>query len=190
LEPAVAAVLAKNVGVMPDRIGLMGHSWGAYQTAFVTTVSSVFKVGCAGAPLTDLVSMYNTHYWNIGIPNQPLLETGQGRLRVPFWEDPKTYIDNSPVWQSMKRKAPILITVGDQDGAVDYHQGIALYNTLRRMGKDCILLVYYGENHNFTKRPDQLDYGHRLRHFMDVYLKDAKPEPWVSQGIPFLNKDD
>jgi dipeptidyl aminopeptidase/acylaminoacyl peptidase len=188
LEPAVKAVLDKGVGVDPDRVGLIGHSWGAYQTAFVTTVSSVFKVGCAGAPLTDLVSMYNTHYWNVGTPNAPILETSQGRLRVPFWEDPKAYIDNSPVWQSLKRKAPILITVGDQDGAVDFHQGIALYNTLRRMGKDCVLLVYYGENHNFTKRPDQLDYAHRLRHFLDVYLKGAKPEPWVSQGVPFIKK--
>jgi dipeptidyl aminopeptidase/acylaminoacyl peptidase len=190
LEPAVAAVLAKHVGVNPAKIGLMGHSWGAYQTAFVTTVSPVFRVGVAGAPLTDLVSMYNTYYWNTGSSNAPILETSQGRLRVPFWEDPKVYIDNSPVWQSLKRKAPILITVGDQDGAVDYRQGMALYNTLRRMGKDCILLVYYNENHNFTRRADQLDYGQRLRHFMDVYLKDVKPEPWISQGIPFLKKDD
>ncbi|HWD38523.1 MAG TPA: prolyl oligopeptidase family serine peptidase [Fimbriimonas sp.] len=190
LEPAVAAVLAKKVGVNADRIGLMGHSWGGYQTAFVTTVSKVFRVGVAGAPLTDLVSMYNTHYWNVGIPNQPLLETGQGRLRVPFWDDPKVYIDNSPVWQSTKRKAPLLIEVGDQDGAVDYRQGIALYNTLRRMGKECILVLYYGENHGLSKRPDQLDYAHRLRHFMDVYLKDAKPEPWITQGVPFIRKDD
>jgi len=189
LEPAVQAVLDKHVGVNPDRVGLIGHSWGAYQTAFVTTVSSMFRVGCAGAPLTDLISMYNTPYWNVGIFNAPLLETGQGRLRVPFWEDPKTYIDNSPVWQSMKRKAPLLVTVGDQDGAVDYHQGIELYNTLRRMGKDCILLVYHGENHNFTKHPDQIDYSKRLRHFLDVYLKDAKPEPWISQGIPFIEED-
>lgn len=190
LEPAVAAVLAKNVGVDPSRVGLIGHSWGAYQTAFVTTVSHVFAVGCAGAPLTDLVSMYNTHYWNTGLPNAPILETSQGRLRVPFWEDPKAYIDNSPVWQSEKRKAPILITVGDQDGAVDYHQGIALYNTLRRMGKNCVLLVYYGENHNFTKRADQLDYGKRLRHFLDVYLQGAKPEPWISQGVPFIRREE
>jgi dipeptidyl aminopeptidase/acylaminoacyl peptidase len=190
LEPAVKAVLDKNVGVNPGRIGLMGHSWGAYQTAFVTTVSPMFRVGAAGAPLTDLVSMYNTYYWNSGSSNAPILETSQGRLRVPFWEDPKAYIDNSPVWQSTKRKAPLLITVGDQDGAVDFHQGIALYSTLRRMGKDCILLVYYGENHNFTKHADQVDYAHRLRHFMDVYLKDAKPEPWISQGIPFIKREE
>ncbi len=190
LEPAVAAVLAMKVGVDPQRIGLMGHSWGAYQTAFVTSVSKIFKVGVAGAPLTELTSMYNTFYWNSGTSNQELLETGQGRLEVPFWDDPKTYMDNSPVWRSKTRIAPILITCGDKDGAVDYHQGMALYQTLRRMGKDCVLLIYADENHNFTKRPDQLDYAHRVRHYLDVYLKGAKPEPWVSDGVSYLKQSE
>lgn len=190
LEPAVQAVLDKHVGVDPKRVGLIGHSWGAYQTAFVTTVSKMFAVGVAGAPLTELTSMYNSFYWNSGVSDQVLIERGQGRMEVPFWEDPKAYMENSPVWQSAKRTAPILIAAGDADGAVDWHQAQYLYQTLRRMGKNAVLLVYAGENHNFTRRPDQLDYAHRLRHFLDVYLKGAKPEPWVTEGVPYLKKDD
>ena len=188
LEPAVDAVFKLNVGVDPKKVGLIGHSWGAYQTAFVTTVSDRFVIGACGAPLTELTSMYNSFYWNAGITDQPLMETGQGRLRVPFWEDPKAYFDNSPVWQSSKRKTPLLIAQGDADGAVDFHQAQYLYNTLRRMGKNCVLLMYAGENHNFTLRPDQLDYARRLRHWMDVYLKDAKPEAWVTEGVPFVKQ--
>jgi len=190
LEPAIDAVLAKKVGVDESRIGLMGHSWGGYQTAFVTTVSKKFKVGVAGAPLTELTSMYNSFYWNSGTSDQELMETGQGRMQVPFWEDPKAYMENSPVWQSQKRTAPILMAAGDADGAVDWHQPLYLYQTLRRMGKDAVLLVYAGENHNFTRRPNQLDYSRRLRHFLDVHLKGAKPEAWVTSGVPFLKKDD
>ncbi len=188
LEPAVDAVLKKNVGVDPKKVGLIGHSWGAYQTAFVTTVSDRFAVGACGAPLTELTSMYNSFYWNAGITDQVIFETSQGRMRVPFWEDPKPYIDNSPVWQSAKRKVPLLIAQGDADGAVDFHQAQYLYNTLRRMGKNCVLLMYAGENHNFTMRPDQLDYAKRLRHWLDVYLKDAKPEAWVSEGVPYTKQ--
>jgi len=190
LEPAVQAVLDKHVGVDPAKVGLIGHSWGAYQTAFVTSVSKMFAVGVAGAPLTELTSMYNSFYWNSGVSNQQIFETSQARMEVPFWEDPKAYLDNSPVWQSQKRTAPILIAAGDADGAVDWHQAQYLYQTLRRMGKNAVLLVYAGENHNFTRRPDQLDYSRRLRHFLDVYLKGAKPEPWVTDGVPFLKKDD
>ncbi len=190
LEPAVEAVLAKNVGVDSTKIGLMGHSWGAYETAFVTTISKMFAVGVAGAPLTELTSMYNSYYWNAGMTDQQLMETSQGRMEVPFWEDPKAYFDNSPVWQSAKRTAPILITFGDQDGAVDWHQGQYLYNTLRRMGKNAVMLVYAGENHGLSKRANQLDYAHRVRHFLDVYLKNAKPEAWVTDDVPLLKQID
>ncbi len=188
LEPAVDAVLKKNVGVDPRKVGLIGHSWGAYQTAFVTTVSDRFAVGACGAPLTELTSMYNSFYWNSGTPDQVIFESSQGRMKVPFWEDPKAYFDNSPVWQSAKRKTPLLMAFGDADGAVDWHQGQYLFNTLRRMGKTCVMLVYAGENHNYTQRPDQLDYARRLRHWLDVYLKDAKPEPWVTEGVPFIKQ--
>ena len=188
LEPAVDAVFKKNVGVDPKKVGLIGHSWGAYQTAFVTTVSDRFAVGACGAPLTELTSMYNSFYWNAGITDQQIFETSQGRMKVPFWEDPKPYIDNSPVWQSAKRKVPLMMAFGDADGAVDWHQGQYLYNTLRRMGKQCVMLVYAGENHGLAIRANQLDYARRLRQWLDVYLKGAKPEPWVTEGVPYTKQ--
>ena len=107
-------------------------------------------------------------------------------MAVPFYADPETYMKNSAVWNAKGFRAPILVTFGDQDGAVDWHQGLYLYNTLRRMGKEIILLVYAGENHNFTRRPDQLDYAKRVRHYLDVYLKGMTPEPWVKDGVPVL----
>jgi dipeptidyl aminopeptidase/acylaminoacyl peptidase len=167
----------------------MGHSWGAYQTTFVISQSKLFSAAVAGAPLTDLISMYGSIYWNSGIPDQELLETGQGRLAVPYWEDLKTYIANSPMFNAKNITAPLMIAFGDQDGAVDWHQGQELYTTMRRMGKDITMLVYADENHNYTKKPDQQDYAHRLRHFFDVHLKGAAPEPWLKDGLPFLKKD-
>jgi dienelactone hydrolase len=189
LEPAVAAVLQKHVGVDPRRVGLMGHSWGAYQTAYAVTVSKAFAVGVAGAPLTDLVSMYDSFYWNSGESNQVIFESSQGRMAGPWWEDMKSYMDNSPIYQAGKMNKPLLIAFGDQDGAVDWRQGQYLYSALRRMGKFIIMLVYPGENHGLARKGNQLDYAHRLRHFFDVYLKGAKPEPWITEGVPFSKKN-
>jgi dipeptidyl aminopeptidase/acylaminoacyl peptidase len=186
----VDAVFAKNIGVDSNRVGLMGHSWGAYETAFVTTVSKAFAVGVAGAPLTELTSMYNSFYWNSGSTDQEIFESSQGRMGVPFWEDPKAYIDDSPVWRSRERKAPLLFAAGDADGAVDWHQSLYLYNTLRRLGKDAVLLVYPGENHGLTRKAVRKDYSMRVREYLDVYLKGAKPEPWITTGVPYIHPDD
>ncbi|MFZ4507571.1 MAG: S9 family peptidase, partial [Fimbriimonas sp.] len=145
LEPSVQAVLKLNVGVDATKIGLIGHSWGGYQTAFATTVSKVFAVGVAGAPLTDLPSMHGSFYLNQGVPNGALLETSQGRMEVPFYDDLETYLRNSPVFRSKERNTPLLIAQGTADGAVPYQQGYMLYNTLRRMGKNAVFLSYGGE---------------------------------------------
>ncbi len=189
LDPAVDAALRAQPDIDAAHVGLMGHSWGAYQTTFTITQSKKFAAAVAGAPLTELRSMYLSIYGNTGTPDQEILETSQGRLEVPPWEDPKTYDANSPVENAAKITAPLMIEQGTADGAVDFHQGMYLFNTMRRMGKPCIFLVYEGENHGLAKRANQLDYAHRLRHFFDVYLKGAKPDPWVTDGVPFLKKD-
>ena len=186
VEPAVEAVFKKNVGVDRTRVGITGHSWGGYQTAFLAAVSPMFKAAAAGAPLTEMTSMYNLVYWNSGTPNAEIFESSQGRMGRPFWEIPQTYFDNSPIWKADKMKTPILLMAGDQDGAVDYRQSVAFYMTLRRMGKECTFLVYPGENHNLVRRPNQLDYAKRLRHFFDVHLKGASAEPWLATGQPYI----
>src|SRR5439155_20705452 len=82
--PAVEAAVATGV-VDRERLGLHGHSWGGYQTAFLITQTQTFKAAAAGAPLTNLVSMYSSIYWNVGLANQPNLESRQGRFTAGYW---------------------------------------------------------------------------------------------------------
>lgn len=190
LGPALDAVFAKNVGVDRAKVGLVGHSWGGYETAFVTTVSKMFACGVAGAPVTEMTSMYNSFYWKTGETDQELFESIQGRMGVPFWDDPKDYIDNSPVWQSRQRTTPLLFAAGTADEAVDWHQSLYLYNTLRRLGKDAVLLVYPGQNHSLSSRAARTDYSARVREYLGVYLKGEKAPDWITKGIPYIHSED
>ena len=63
--PAVEKVLESGK-IDAERVGLMGHSWGAYQTAFLVTQTDLFAAGVAGAPLTNMMSMSMSIYWNSG----------------------------------------------------------------------------------------------------------------------------
>ena len=53
----------------------------------------------------------------------------------------------------LKMKGALLLSVGDKDGASDWHQDIEMYNMARREGKQCIMLVYPGKITPSRSRP-------------------------------------
>jgi hypothetical protein len=59
---------------------------------------------------------------------------------------------------------------------------------MRRMEKPFIMLVYEGENHNFSKKENQLDYTKRINEFFNFYLKDESPPDWINTGKTYLDK--
>ncbi|MEO6916975.1 MAG: prolyl oligopeptidase family serine peptidase, partial [Chitinophagaceae bacterium] len=185
--PAVEEVIKTGM-IDTSKIGIMGHSWGAYQTSFIITQTNLFHAAIAGAPLTNLISMSNSIYWNSGTPDSKIFETSQGRFSGPWYERMDDHIRNSPMFNAAKINTPLLVTFGDKDGAVDWHQGIEMYSTMRRMQKPMILLVYADENHNFTKKDDQIDYQKRQKAFFDYYLLGKPAEKWITEGTPYTDK--
>jgi len=185
--PAVEEVLKTGM-INEKKIGLIGHSWGAYQTSFIITQTDLFAAAVAGAPLINMISMYNEIYWNSGSPNQNIFEISQGRLRDPWWVQLEDYMANSPMFQAQKIKTPLLVAFGTSDGAVDWHQGIEMFTTMRRMEKPYIMLVYDGENHSLAKKENQLDYAEKVKKFFNHYLLDTKPEEWILKGKKYLEK--
>jgi hypothetical protein len=137
----------------PKKIGITGHSWGGYQTAFLITQTDLFAAAVAGAPLTNMVSMYSLVYKNSGGSNGAIFESSQGRFKGGFWDNWDAYYRNSPVFFAKNVKTPLMILHNDKDGAVDFTQGVEYFNTLRRMQKPVIMLEYIGENHGLAKRP-------------------------------------
>ncbi|HEX2166545.1 MAG TPA: prolyl oligopeptidase family serine peptidase [Longimicrobiales bacterium] len=178
LLPAVETVLDRGA-VERERIGLIGHSWGGYQTAFAVTQTDLFSAAVAGAPLTDMISMYLSIFWNTGMTDARIFEIDQGRMEVPFWEDLDAYMRNSPLFSIQQLNTPLLVAFGDEDGAVDWHQGIELYNAARRAGKDMVMLVYEGENHTLASKANQVDYHRRILEWFEHYLQDGPAPEWI-----------
>ncbi|MEN6560386.1 MAG: prolyl oligopeptidase family serine peptidase [Acidobacteriota bacterium] len=183
--PAIDAAVAAGV-VDRARVGLHGHSWGGYQTAFLVTQAD-FAAAVAGAPLTNMISMYSSIYFNSGMANQPIFESSQGRFKGGYWDNLEAYQRNSPVYYAANVKTPLVILHNDKDGAVVWNQGIEYYNTLRRLKKTVLMLQYVGENHGLQKPANQKDYTVRMKEFFDHYLM-GKPAPaWYTDGVPYLD---
>ncbi|MFK7741009.1 MAG: prolyl oligopeptidase family serine peptidase [Planctomycetota bacterium] len=187
--PAVEAVLAKG-DIDAAKIGLVGHSWGAYQTAFIVTRSNLFAAGVAGAPLTNMMSMSMSIYWNSGSTDARIFHESQGRMDKPFWQDVETYMANSPIFGMDSLETPLLIAFGDKDGAVDWHQGIEMYNAARLAQKQLVMLVYDGENHSLRKKPNQVDYHWRVREWFGHYVKGEPAPAWITDGKSHLEREE
>ncbi|PLK46230.1 prolyl oligopeptidase family serine peptidase [Emticicia sp. TH156] len=186
--PGVKAAIKTGI-IDETKMGIHGHSWGGYQTSFLITQTNMFKAAAAGAPLTDMISMYNLIYKNSGSSNGAIFEASQGRL-LPPWENWEAYNRNSPLYHVKKVNTPLLLLHNDADGAVDFTQGIEYYNALRRLKKPVVLIQYKGENHGLAKLPNRKDYAVRMMEFFDYHLK-GKPAPdWLEKGIDRLRLDD
>ncbi len=187
VSTAVRKVIDMGI-VDPKKIGVMGHSWGGFDTAFLSTHSDLFAAGVAGAPITDLVSNYGNHHWSSGIAETDHIETGQQRMEVPLYDDLDAYIRNSAIFNVKNMKTALMIEVGDSDGTVFYHQGVELYNIARRAGKEVVLLVYGGEDHGLRKKEDQMDYQRRIFAWFGHYLKDEPAAAWMTSGQSYLDR--
>jgi dipeptidyl aminopeptidase/acylaminoacyl peptidase len=186
--PAVKAAIATGI-VDEKRVAIHGHSWGGYQTSFLITQTNIFKAAAAGAPLTNMISMYSLIYWNSGGTNQAIFESSQGRLTPGYWDNWDAFARNSPVYHIKKVQTPLLLLHNDKDGAVDYTQGIEYYNGLRRLNKPVVMITYRGENHGISKLPNRKDYAVRMMEYFDYMLKDKPAPDWWSKGINRLDME-
>ena len=187
--PAVKAAIATGM-IDPERVGLQGHSWGGYQTTFITTQTKIFKTAIAGAPLTDMVSMAGSVYWNTGTSDNSIFIASQGRFTGGPNDVPDAYMRNSPQNFAQNLSIPFMILHNDRDGAVDFNQGITYYNHLRNLGKDVMLLEYVGENHGLARPANQKDYALRMTEWFDTFLRDQPAPDWLKDGVPRIKMEE
>lgn len=169
----------------PNAIGLQGHSWSGYQTAFAITQTDMFKAASAGAPVANMTSAYSGIRLGSGLARQFQYEKQQSRIGGNLWDSLDNYIKNSPIFEAKGVKTPLLIEFGDIDDAVPWEQGIELFLALRRLGKEVFMLQYEKEPHILRKYYNKVDYAIKMKEFFDHYLK-GKPAPdWMIKGVPF-----
>lgn len=171
-----------------DRIGMQGHSWGGYQTAYLVTQTDLFACAESGAPVSNMTSAYGGIRWSSGMSRMFQYEKTQSRIGGDLWSAREKYIANSPLFFADKVNTPLLILHNDKDGAVPWYQGIEMFVALRRLGKPAWLLNYNGDPHWVMGEANRLDFAKRMQQFFDHYLLKAPEPEWMAYGIPAVVK--
>nr|MBP6827677.1 prolyl oligopeptidase family serine peptidase [Saprospiraceae bacterium] len=103
----VTALIDKGF-VDPERVGLQGHSWGGYQSAYIVTRTNLFRCAEAGAPVANMTSAYGGIRWESGLSRAFQYEHQQSRIGGTLWEYPMRYLENSPLFSLDKVQTPML----------------------------------------------------------------------------------
>lgn len=188
LVPGVEKLIEMGIAD-PQRVGLHGHSWSGYKSAFVVTETDMFAAVVSGAPVSNMTSAYTGIRWQSGLSRQFQYETGQSRIGPSMYENLDPYIKNSPVFFADKINTPMLIQFGDADGAVPWEQGIEYYLALRRLDKDVVMLHYEDEPHHLQQYANKVDYTIKMLEFFDHYLKGEPAPQWWVEGLPYQKYD-
>jgi dipeptidyl aminopeptidase/acylaminoacyl peptidase len=178
VNAAVQHILERNI-IEKDRIGLIGHSYGGYETNFIVTQQNPFRTAVSGASYSDLAADFLHVAWDFKSADYRRYEHGQMRMGKTLFEDPERYHRNSPILHAEGVSIPLLLWTGANDHHVDAAHSYKFHMALRRLGKENVMLVYPGEKHVLQNPKNQTDLNIRINEWFDYHLKDGSQKPWM-----------
>jgi dipeptidyl aminopeptidase/acylaminoacyl peptidase len=157
----------------PDRLGVMGHSYGGYSTLSLIVQTTRFKAAVDSAGPANLVSFYGVMHKSGAAGGIGWSETGQGGMVETPWQVRDRYIENSPLFYLDRVETPLLIVQGDLDLITP--QSDEVFVALRRLGKEVVYAKYAGEDHweGTWSAANAADYWSRVIGWFEVHLSDG-----------------
>ncbi|AHG89541.1 hypothetical protein J421_2004 [Gemmatirosa kalamazoonensis] len=149
-----------------QRLGIGGHSYGAFSTLNALTHTPYFKAGIAGD----------------GMYNRSLTPNGFQSERRDFWEAQKTYLEMSPFLYADKLTGALLMyhSLEDQNVGTDPISSIRMMHALQGLGKTAALYMYPYEDHGPATKETLLDQWARWTAWLDTYVKNGEKKPVVA----------
>ncbi len=150
----------------PDRLGVMGWSYGGYMTSWIVTQTKRFKAASAGAPVTNLMSFNGTADIPSFVPDY---------LGGQSWDINDVYQKHSPMFNVKGVSTPTMIQHGEADVRVPISQGYEFYNALKTQGVPTRMLVLPRQPHGPNEPKMQLAAMKSNLDWFDKYI-GGKPE--------------
>jgi dipeptidyl aminopeptidase/acylaminoacyl peptidase len=165
MDAKAAIDKAVEIGVTdPARVGVGGHSYGAFMTDTLLAHCDYFKAGIAES----------------GAPNRTLTPFGFQSERRTLWTAPKLYTDISPFMYADKIKTPLLLIHGeadDNDGTFPIQSG-RMYEAVRGNGGTTRLVFLPFEAHGYRGKETIEHVLWEKFAWFDKYVKNASaPAP-------------
>jgi dipeptidyl aminopeptidase/acylaminoacyl peptidase len=162
-----------DLGIVdPDRLGILGHSYGGYSVLALLVQTNRFRAALASAGFADLVSGYRS-LWPGGGSTEASIENGQGLMGGSVWQHRERFIENSPFYYLDRVETPVLLVHGTDD-TLPVADSDQTFVALRRLGKTVEYARYEGEGHAAWSAPNAADLIERMTTWFGEHLKGAR----------------
>ena len=139
------------------RVGVGGHSYGAFMTANLLSHTDLFACGIARS----------------GAYNRTLTPFGFQREQRNYWEVPEVYNRMSPFMNAEKMKTPMLLVHGEADNNPGTFtlQTERYYQALKGLGAPVRMVILPKESHSYFAKDNILHLLWEQEQFLDKHLK-------------------
>jgi len=139
--------------VDPERLGVIGGSYGGYMTSWIIGHTTRFKAAVSERAVNNLVSMFGSSdiFWAF-----------EKQFGGPMWENLESQIEKSPSTYARDIQTPLLVLHSEQDLRCSIEQGEYLFTLLRLLGKDVEFVRFPGESHELSRAGSP---AHRVMRF-------------------------
>lgn len=151
----------------PDRLAIMGGSYGGFMTFWAVTQTDRFKAAIGHAAISDWFAFYG----QTDIPY--LLEFGFGGLP---WVAKETFERWSPIEFAENVVTPLLITHGEEDRRVPIPQGEQYFRTLKKLGNEVEFLRFPREGHGIREPRHRLFLDEEQAKWFEKYVLETGGE--------------
>ena len=165
LKDLVAATeyLKKTGFVDPDRIAIMGGSWGGYLTLMALTKTP--EIWRAGVSIVPLANWFTAHK-----NEDPVLQKNDEWLMGSPVEDRHLWQDRSPLFFADKIRAPLLLLAGKNDIRCPVEETVQMAEAARKNGVEVEVKIYENEGHQFARKENEIDSIKRAAKFLENHV--------------------
>ncbi len=151
----------------PERLGLLGGSYGGFMTSWIVGHSQRFRAACSERAVNSHVTMFGTsdigHLFNA-------VELGG----ILPWEDMAKYLERSPLTYAKDITTPLLIVHSEDDLRCPIAEAEQLFMVLKTLRRDVTFVRFPDENHELSRSGKP---RHRLERFRIIL-------EWFAQHLP------
>lgn len=143
-----------------NRVGVGGHSYGAFMVANLLSHSNLFAAGIARS----------------GAYNRTLTPFGFQSEERSYWESPETYNTMSPFMHADKMKTPLLLVHGEADNNSGTYpmQSERYFNALKGLGATARLVMLPKESHGYRAKESIMHLLWEQDQWLETYVKNRK----------------